>query len=611
MRAWVLLAVLSAACGIAWLLAGRGGEESATDLAAERAEQAQAEDADLHGAQRPGLLPGSPKPRPARPPGPPDPAGTAAVAADAPAAGPVRVAGVVTNAAGVPVADAHVSAVGLALHATTDANGQFELELPPPGVFELIATTADTKGRALVVSLTRGGRIEGLVVDAVTSAPLLGIWVEARPSTSPSGGRASATALTDPTGAFSLVVPYEGEHDLLASTRGVIRPGQGEGHRDARVARARTGDRRERVEIRMEPALWIEGRVLDERGDPVREEVWVNATGRAPDGTLDYTRLHHGRVVQGVFRLGGLAPGRYEVIVRPAQVSEGSLGTFAPVKLPSVEAGTRDLEVRVSHGHWLEGRLLGPDGQTLAGHGGWVQASRPGEAEWRSEVRSAVLKDGTFRLGPLAALDRVDLHVRDVRGHRPHTEREVDPRVRGLEIRLTQGGTIAGRVLTKDGRPAPAGVPIGLLAVGIDVSTPGARPFVMTKSGGAFEATGLLEARYELEAGGGTSGYIGTMATDVALGTTDLVLRVEEGVDLVGRLVDKEGRPASAQSLQADDGKHILAMRPYAQVGQDGLFRLRGLARGPVRLGFTRAGTWVALGEFTAPATDVKIVVPD
>jgi hypothetical protein len=165
-------------------------------------------------------------------------------------------------------------------------------------------------------------------------------------------------------------------------------------------------------------------------------------------------------------------------------------------------------------------------------------------------------------------------------------------------------------VVLDGGRAAPGGVPVGLLAAGLDATSPGARRFVTTQEDGTFSADGLLDAPYEVEAGGGTSGYLGVTAHEVRPGRTDLALRVVEGLDLVGTLIDARGEPVSAQSLQADDGMHIIAMRPYVQVGPDGRFRLRGLAPGKVRLSIKRDEQWVALGEVTAPATDLRVLVP-
>ena len=85
------------------------------------------------------------------------------------------------------------------------------------------------------------------------------------------------------------------------------------------------------------------------------------------------------------------------------------------------------------------------------------------------------------------------------------------------------------------------------------------------------------------------------------------MLKVSLGVDLSGTLVSEKGDPVATTSLQADDGARRAAMRPYAQVGSDGKFLLRGLKAGPVRLSARVGEAYVLLGEFVAPGADVKV----
>ena len=119
-----------------------------------------------------------------------------------------------------------------------------------------------------------------------------------------------------------------------------------------------------------------------------------------------------------------------------------------------------------------------------------------------------------------------------------------------------------------------------------------------------------LDLSFTVEAGGGRSGYLGTIVRDVKAGAADLVLRVSVGVDLAGMLVDAKGDPVATTSLVADDGARVAAMRPYAQVGPDGAFLLRGLRAGPVRLSLWIGQASVDAGAFAAPATGLRVVVP-
>jgi hypothetical protein len=161
-----------------------------------------------------------------------------------------------------------------------------------------------------------------------------------------------------------------------------------------------------------------------------------------------------------------------------------------------------------------------------------------------------------------------------------------------------------------DGKPVPAGVPVGLLAEGIDPRSAGARTFAYTQADGTFLADGLPDLAFTAEAGGGRSGYLGTVVTGVKAGTSDLVLRVSVGVELSGTLVDAKGDPVETTSLSADDGARLAAMRPYSQVGADGRFVLRGLRAGPVRLAAMQGTAPVEAGVVEAPATGVRVVVP-
>jgi hypothetical protein len=115
---------------------------------------------------------------------------------------------------------------------------------------------------------------------------------------------------------------------------------------------------------------------------------------------------------------------------------------------------------------------------------------------------------------------------------------------------------------------------------------------------------------FDLQAGGGRSGYLGAVRPDVRGGAKDVVLRVSLGVELAGILLDAQGNPVATTSLMADDGSRTAAMRPYDQVGPDGRFLLRGLARGRVRLTAQRGEAHVPVGEVEAPGADVRLTLP-
>ncbi len=636
MRLLLLLAVLLAACAAVWLLGGTAGDDgagSAEDRA--RLEEAGAgealEVADSAAGTGGPHLTGAPSGARGRGPGagPAAPANAAATAAQLPtpppppAPTPVRVAGIVHDAQGQPVSDAEVSAPsvpGKELRTLTDAEGRFVLELPPPGAFALVARkdggaqgtpASGTSGGALRITLTDAPSIVGRVVDAATGRPIRGVVVEARAAQAPTASETLAQAATAEDGTFTLPVPRAGAYEVQVATGSdFATPEAPDGYVLERRAVVETGG--PALEIALTLAQAIEGVLLDDAGERLRVSAWLVAVGMTAEGQDDYTRRRGVRAEGGVLRIAGLAPGRYRITAQPKADRSGASDVlpYAVAVVEGVEAGTRGLEVRLPRGIVLRGRLVDGAGAAVLEARGMIFAAPEGQIRLRDVTVGRLLGDGTFEIGPLASDRRIDLHLQQIPGYRPMIERRVDPRTDGLTLHLTQGGRISGRVVLDAGRPGPAGVPVGLLAIGIEPLTEGWRQFVHTAQDGSFTADGLLDAPYEVEAGGGTSGYLGTTAHAVKPGTTNVVLRVVEGLDLVGTLIDARGEPMSAQSLQADDGMHIIAMRPYVQVGPDGRFRLRGLAPGKVRLGFQRGDRWVPLGEFTAPATDLRVLVP-
>ncbi len=601
---------------------GRGGSEPGAADPVERARGAPR-------AQRPALdAPPAPagadtsagsgpdrEPAPAPDARPPEPPAGSPGRDPRAASAPVRMEGVALDALGVPVAGARVrpaDAGGDGPEATTDEEGRFRLDLPAPGAFALIALPPDA---ALPLpapapprlTLTAGPSLSGRVVDALTGEPIAGASVQARPATSPAGpGLWSARSAPD--GSFTLVVPSRAPHALRAEAPGLGGPQAPDGWVAATLPRVEPGSAP--ATLSLARALSIEGRLVDDAGEPVRVAVRVRAVGLSPSGAPDFTRRAQALATEGGLRLTGLAPGRYDLDFLPAGegLRPGEALPLAAVTLRGVEAGARGLTVRLPTGRVLEGRLVDPAGAPVRG-GGRLLAVPAGAGTEETGLPGALAGDGAFRVGPLDDGLRYDLFVRGVPGHRDHVERGVEARAEGLVLRLTPGSRIAGSVRLQGGRAAPAGVPVSLLAVGAAADLPGARVFVFTDASGAFVADGLLDLPYDLEAGGGASGYLGPTVRAVAPGTQGLSLRAVEGVTLSGTLVDADGAPMAATSLQGDDGMHRVAMRPYALVGPDGRFLLSGLSPGPVRLSVRTRDGWREVGEAIAPATQAVVRV--
>jgi len=577
--------------------------------------------ADHATADRPSALKGRGRARGTRGPA----AGGAPASPDAvakPPHGPTRVEGRVLDEAGRPIEGARVSAVGAPAPpptTVTDADGRFALELPPPGTFplrvevpggETLASVTLGASADVVASRTPTFPIAGRVVDAATGAGVVGVPVVARPDASPDASLNGdgPTATTGEDGAFVVGVRTAGRYGLHVGARSLGDAADADAYVPTHVDGVAAGTRD--VVVRLTAGLAIEGRVLDDAGDLVARALRVDVVGRTARGDPDWSRRRAVRLRDGAMRVPGLAPGRYDVSVRPEPGPDDARG--APLSSGvrrDVEAGATGVEIRLTRGLAVVGRLVDDHGDAVTGAGS-VMALPEGTRDRNLAVVADVPGDGTFRVGPLDDAARFDLVATGFAGRREALRTGVSPRDADVTLVLALGGRISGKVVTKDGTPAPVGVPVGVLARGTDPRAEGTRLFVSTLPDGSFVADGLGPFAFDVEAGGGRSGFLGVLREGVKVDTADVVLEVTEGVEVTGTLVDDAGAPSAATSLQADDGVRRAAMRPYVQVGPDGGFRFRGLKAGPVRFTVRVGEAWVDVGTATAPATGVKLTRP-
>ncbi|MCC7139411.1 MAG: hypothetical protein IT460_13390 [Planctomycetes bacterium] len=510
-----------------------------------------------------------------------------------------------------------VGATGPAPVATTAADGRYDVgadgdpEAPllveAPGFVALRATRRALIERPRVV-LRPATSIAGTVVDAETGAAVVGASVRAWPSSSGDSAQAAVGASADD-GRFTLTVADAGAYDLEAGV-GFLAAGEApaaDAYVRTRVVGVASGATD--VVLRLSRGLSIEGTVVDDAGEPVRRPVAVEVLGRSPDGNPDYTRRKILRTADGTFAVRGIAAGRYDVIVRPDGVEGDAAGaSVSTATVRDVEAGRAGLEVRLTRGVALVGRIVDGAGEPVTARGR-VYVWRSGEPRRSIAIEATVPGDGNFRTPPLDPAFAWDLVAVEFRGYGRSTVDRVSPRDADVRIVLVAGKAIRGRVLDGEGKPVLAGVPVGWFAEGGDPRASGARGFAYTTDDGSFVVDGVPDLTFTLEAGGGRSGWLGEVAREVKAGAADVVLRASPGASITGTLLGADGQPRAASSLQADDGARLAAMRPYAQVGPDGRFTIRGLRAGPVRFSVRDGDEWVSAGTLTAPATDGRLTV--
>lgn len=487
----------------------------------------------------------------------------------------------VTDPAGKPVAGAFVMALpaqgayrpfgGLAMEkirsTLTGAEGRAKLESLPPGPWNVRVhargfvpqSLRRVASGPLAVRLEKGGSITGIVREGRTSRPVPGARVSVPASFPVTGGwDEEATrneTTTDAEGRFRLDGIGRTPANLVARA-----PGFDQGAREARQG--------ESVEVFLFPGAILAGSVRDDEGRPVKgAEVraeWDRSRIAPPTERTD---------ARGEFLIPGVRPGEYTVVAR-----EGGRAPGIAVVVVEPEAEAR-VEVLLSEGGFVTGRIVDPDGRPLAGRLRLEVVDEQRLAASTSERIAADAKaDGTFALGPLP-LGALGIAVAAPR----HATRriEVTTTRRGAvdlgDVVLETGLVIRGRVRDRQGNGLEGA------SVRARLRRPGERSLgeATSEADGEYVVAGLTPGTYRLTAA--LPGYATASATAPAGGDpVDLVM--EAGGEIAGRVVDAAGQPAEDATLAAEWAGEAEAASPGGAFGTpeegDGRFVLRDLAAG-------------------------------
>lgn len=493
---------------------------------------------------------------------------------------------------------------------TTDGEGKFTLRSLAAGKGQLNASgpggsstqmLIDTplavgeKREGVEIRIEAGVDVSGVLVDA-EGKPVGGQGVSAVPA---SGGvrLSNAWATTKADGTFVLKGLARGKVNVSVNVMGDAGYGENVVIGEALDAPASN------VRLVWTPRkkTTIRARVTDDQGRPIPLAI-VSIEGRtrqvyyaqgSPDEVVNGEMT---RTVDGTppFTLAASAPrdewGRpLNLKSRKVVVSDPTVTTVIVME-PGLE---------------IVGTVVGPDGRgvpaaTVTGGGTQTQTD----------------EDGRFRLLGLATDAEIDVTVRPPQRFVPPPNARAKPGVSDLVIRLAVGASISGRVIGPDGNPA----------TNANVSASWRSPssgrqgntYATVQSGGTFRLEGLpddavatLTARSWSPTGGET--LRATQVENVRAGRDDLVIRLEFGVAIEGRVVYSDGRPAAFSWIQvarADRPTPVMTSGMPTDA-TTGAFRVPGLEPGPYNL-TVMSQRGMPMGEATrvdAPAREVRIVV--
>jgi uncharacterized GH25 family protein len=541
-----------------------------------------------------------------------------------------RASGRVVDEAGNPVPAARVlvsgnellisSETAIASEARTGADGSFSMIDAPAGARSVVvmapgfvrATRVQIDPRADErIVLTRGGTIQGVVVDAAGS-PVAGAIVTA----------GDVAAVTDASGRYQMTGVAPGVRHVQTIWKEDFA---------ARVdsVRVRKGEAVE-APLKLARAASITGTVVEEKTKRAVAGTQISIS-TAIGGSLLNPRRPERTVhtdARGRFRVGGLASRAYMV----AASRDGYLATSIPnVATTVTKSGTINLALRRTAS--VAGKIVDEKGEPVPG------ARVAVSAEWNlrtfrtrgvASAASALTgrgaltgPDGTFRLRNVAPGQNLEIKATKTgyaTAHQPSVTLKPGDAMAGVSIVLKKGLAARGIVVDAQGQPVSGaelrvtlreagarGARVQLRLLGVDREKPDA----VSAANGGFAIAGLSPGPYQVTVSKDGFAHKSVPSLEVKAEGENVwpPITLTPGIALGGSVRDSAG--------QAIPGALILVIEPGAGTrptnatsGPDGRFRLEGLtADRPLMLNVSADGYAPIQKDVTPPASDVFITL--
>lgn len=463
---------------------------------------------------------------------------------------------------------------------TTDAEGRFRLEVPEAWPLRVHVSaegyasevrTGIYAGAHLLVPLTPGATFLGRVTRGKTGEPVVDVALEGRVR--------RQTALkthTGPDGTFNVSGLPAGTMTLEVEPPHLASPAWA-------TVELRAGE----VTVRdfvLEEGVTIHGVVTDE------------VTGAPIEGA----RVGHGwwggrsarTDARGRYELPGFGgPGIYDVTVRARGYGNAN-HEFDYDAMPSSDT---ELDFALPPGRTARGRVLDADGEPLAGVYTAAVARGLDITDWKSSRSDA---SGAFEI---VGLHPAETHVLFLRKREygtllydfPRAEPEAMEFELG-EFRMPRSQRISGRVVDPEGAPLEG---IEVVVKGWNEDRYRLRPspreslsirniqsrVTKTDDRGRFFFADLAPGTYHVR--GGRDGPQENVLLEAGTDVDDLLLVLDRGLAIRGRVVSAEGEGLPGVSVQARSPAASRAVRG-ANSGDDGVFVVHGLEAGEYDLDF-------------------------
>lgn len=385
------------------------------------------------------------------------------------------------------------------------------------------------------------------------------------------------------------------------------------------------------VDVALEVGGAVKGRVVAQNGAPVPGAA---VTVRRSVSREQQQMVWNGMQQQGVIVAVSGADGAFVVEHVAAGTWDVTASAEGYVRKPSPAAvkvpGGGDVVIEMDLALEMAGKVLFADGSPAVGVS--VHAQKDGANDqpgmWGPGGMEAVTTDasGGFRIRSLAP-GNYRLQVQPSwAGTSNVKNKRTDLFAAGttdVRIVVEAGGVIAGRVVNAK-KEGLSGVWINANRSAPDPNDPyGQWRSAMTKDDGTFELVGLSDGAWNLNVQPNQGTLRGEVRQNVAPGTRDLEIALDEGLSIEGIVQKSDGSPVEGVWLYPQPKPD--PANPSAQMGggqggstdADGKFTLTGLAPGRYAITIQQwnnpAQNWLLLGgdDVAAGTTGVRLTVTE
>ena len=490
--------------------------------------------------------------------------------------------------------------------AITDAKGTYSVPVPPgtymlgsahPGYAMQSTEVTVTAGQQVTkdLALTQLARVSGVVIDE-SNRPVAAATVttEAASDTLDMRFMRDTPVISGPEGKFSIRIQAENDLRLRASKKGVP-------NGNSEAMKLAAGERKSAVVLTIPTGVAVTGRVLDASGEPL-SGVSVTAAETPPPGMMrGMPTIMPGEEEEGGVR--SASDGTFAL-----RVKEGTYDfTFKregyarkQVRAKSVTAtGENAIEARLDPAVEISGRVT---------RGGVGIADVNVSSYGATDAHATTTSDGSFTLGGLSpGVTRLTLIKT---AELVSEERSITAPARDVAIDLPQGGTIRGRVVEKGTKTAIRSFQAGVAALRGGGFAPMPQLKSFTSDDGSFILEHVPVGAMSLIAD--APGYAGTrMNVDVVDGKalTDLVLELEPGVRLTGKITGANGAPLGDVSIMVRPSPNSTSMMRRTTTDGNGEYTIDGLAQGEEALQISHARHVETIRKVTLKGRETKLDV--